>query len=104
MKTLKSYGVLKLMGSKVTVDLLYRASVKLKRLPQWWSNTVMFFCPYTLDHTDDGEMFNFDLERTVPMIIKSHCLDEIAQTHSIACAESIDGAQITKNLSMVAAT
>jgi hypothetical protein len=60
-------------------------------------------CPYTLETVTTGEMFKFDLPKTIPMIIQSHCLEEVAKTRPIGVNTSIDGAMITTNVSMVAA-
>ena len=59
--------------------------------------------PFQISQTPQGEMFTFDLKKTVPFILSAHCLDNAAHSRSICVAQSIDGMQLSKNISMTAA-
>jgi hypothetical protein len=60
-------------------------------------------CPYTVSETDQGEVIVFDYAKAMLCVTKAFGLDEIGKLRSLSFATSLDGASLSKNLSIVAA-
>jgi hypothetical protein len=60
------------------------------------------FCPFTAKHTTKGESIEFDFAKLMLCITKAFHLDEIGKARSLSVASSIDGASLSKNLSIIA--
>ena len=59
-------------------------------------------CPYTLKLTSMGEAVEFDYGKTMMCILKAFHLDDVGRQRSLSVASSIDGASLSKNLSIIA--
>jgi len=106
--TLSYEGIEVLRSCEVLDRLYYRGSVipctaDLKRIASSVNDFGNEYCPFLLQSTKYGEMFTFEFEKAIPMIVQAHKLDHVAKHWSIEVCRSIDGADITKSLSMVAA-
>ncbi|KAI2490109.1 hypothetical protein MHU86_24480 [Fragilaria crotonensis] len=60
------------------------------------------FCPFTSNLTTKGESIEFDFAKSMLCITKAFYLDDIGKTRSLSIASSIDGASLSKNLSIIA--
>jgi hypothetical protein len=56
-------------------------------------------CPFTLEQTGLGEMIQFDIAKTLRTVLEAFGLLSIAKERSVDVTQSIDGAQLSKNLS-----
>lgn len=56
-------------------------------------------CPFTLQPTRLGEMINFDIAKTLRTVLDAFGLLTIAKEKSVCVTQSIDGVQLSKNLS-----
>jgi hypothetical protein len=59
-------------------------------------------CPYSLKQTTQGEAVEFHYAKAMVCVTKAFHLDEIGKLRSLSTATSIDGASLSKNLSIVA--
>ena len=59
-------------------------------------------CPFQMKQTTKGESIEFDYAKAMLCITKAFHLDEIGKTRSLSVASSIDGASLSKNLSIIA--
>ncbi len=59
-------------------------------------------CPFVLKETSKGEAVDFAYGKAMLCIMQAFHLDEIGKTRQLSVASSIDGASLTKNLSMIA--
>ena len=75
---------------------------EIKRL----AGTIEWFgaskCPFVLKETSKGEAVEFDYGKAMLCITQAFHLEEIGKMRSLSVASSIDGASLTKNLSMIA--
>jgi hypothetical protein len=66
---------------------------------EWYANKC---CPFTLKPTAKGESIEFDFAKSMLCITKTFYLDEIGKARSLSVASSINGASLSKNLSIIA--
>ena len=59
-------------------------------------------CPFVLKATPKGEAVEFDYGKAMLCITQAFHLDEIGKVRPLSVASSIDGASLTKNLSIIA--
>jgi hypothetical protein len=90
-------------GKHARLPTIIPCEASLKRMAAVVERFGDNLCPYEMSTTVDGEMFKFNLELTVPLILKSHGLEKAGRLRSIQVAQSIDGASYTKHVGLVAA-
>ena len=66
---------------------------------EWYAKK---FCPFSVSITKKGEAIEFDYARSMLCITRAFYLDEIGKARSLSVASSIDGASLSKNLSIIA--
>ena len=74
----------------------------LKRMAasvEWYARK---YCPFSLKILSKGKAIEFDYAQTMHCITRAFHLDEIGKVRSLSVASSIDGASLSKNLSMIA--
>jgi hypothetical protein len=59
-------------------------------------------CPFRLQQTTKGESVEFDYAKMMLCVAKAFHLDSIGKSRSLSVASSIDGASLSKNLSIIA--
>ena len=59
-------------------------------------------CPFAIKQTTQGESVEFDYAKAMLCIAEAFHLNEVGKVRSLSLASSIDGASLTKNLSIVA--
>ena len=72
---------------------------RMAGMVEWFARPV---CPYTLKLTSMGEAVEFDYGKTMMCILKAFHLDDVGRQRSLSVASSIDGASLSKNLSIIA--
>lgn len=75
---------------------------ELKRMAskiEWFAKE---FCPFHLKQTTSGESVQFEYAKLMLRIAEAFHLDEIGKMRSLSVACSIDGASLSKNLSIIA--
>ncbi|KAI2490253.1 hypothetical protein MHU86_24329 [Fragilaria crotonensis] len=111
------YNVLKETLSYEGIDVLRRVETgglkrfrgsmipsksEIKRMAgmvEWFARP---FCPYELSQTSKGESVQFDFAKSMLCILRAFHLDDVGKTRSLSVASSIDGASLSKNLSIIA--
>ena len=66
---------------------------------EWYARSM---CPFELKQTSTVESVVFDYAKTLPYILRAFHLEEVGKTRSLSIAFSIDGASLSKNLSIIA--
>ena len=66
---------------------------------EWYARPLS--CPFVLKQTGKGESVEFDYAKTLTCILRAFHLDEVRKTRSLSIASSIDGASLSKNLSII---
>jgi hypothetical protein len=72
---------------------------RMAGMVEWFARPL---CPFTVNQTPKGESVQFDYAKTMLCILRAFHLDEIGKRRSLSVASSIDGASLTKNLSIIA--
>lgn len=62
----------------------------------------MEYCPFRSQQTVSGESIQFDYTKAMLCVSKAFHLDEIGKERGLSVASSIDGASLSKNLSIIA--
>ena len=87
------------IGKKVDSWGHIPCAASLKRWARMVEQFAVPLCPFTLQPTSLGEMINFDIEKTLRTVLDAFGLLTIAKEKSVCVTQSIDGAQLSKNLS-----
>jgi hypothetical protein len=96
MRRVETGGLKRFHGSMIP------SKSEIKRMAgmvEWFARPL---CPYTLKLTSMGEAVEFDYGKTMCCIFRAFHLDEIGKRRSLSVASSIDGASLSKNLSIIA--
>lgn len=73
---------------------------RMAGIVEWFARPM---CPFELTQTTKGgESVQFDFAKTTMCILRAFHLDEIGKRRSLSIASSIDGASLSKNLSIIA--
>ena len=72
---------------------------RMAGIVEWFASQL---CPFQLKQTTKGESIEFDYAKAMLCITKAFYLDGIGKTRSLSVASSIDGASLSKNLSIIA--
>ena len=56
-------------------------------------------CPFNLQPTPFGEMIQFDIKKMLRTVLRAYGLHSLAVNKSVSVTQSMDGAQLSKNLS-----
>jgi hypothetical protein len=72
---------------------------RMAGMVEWYAQE---HCPFTMQQTTKGESIRFDYAKTMLLIVKAFHLDDIGKARSLTVASSIDGASLSKNLSIIA--
>ena len=56
-------------------------------------------CSFNLQPTPFGEMIQFDIEKMLQTVLRAYGLLSLAVDKSVSVTQSMDGAQLSKNLS-----
>jgi hypothetical protein len=72
---------------------------RMAGMVEWFARP---FCPYELSQTSKGESVQFDFAKSMLCILRAFHLDDVGKTRSLSVASSIDGASLSKNLSIIA--
>lgn len=96
LRRVETSGVKRFRGSIIPS----KAEIKrTARVVEWFARQ---YCPFDLKETNMGEAIQFDYAKTMLCITKAFHLDEIGKERSLSIASSIDGASLSKNLSIIA--
>ena len=93
----KTGGIKGFRGSMIPLKLEIK---QMAGMVEWFARPI---CPYTVKLTSTGEAVQFDNAKVLLCILKAFHLDKIGRQRSLSVALSIDGASLSKNLSIVAA-
>ena len=72
---------------------------RMAGMVEWFARPL---CPFALRQTSKGESVEFDYTKTMICILQAFHLDEVGKRRSLLTASSIDGASLSKNLSIIA--
>jgi hypothetical protein len=72
---------------------------RMASMVEWYARP---HCPFTLKETTNGESVEFNYAKAMLCIAQAFHLDKVGKVRSLSLASSIDGASLTKNLSMIA--
>jgi hypothetical protein len=72
---------------------------RMAGMVEWFARS---FCPFELHQTSKGESVQFDYAKSMLCILCAFHLDAVGKTRSLSVASSIDGASLSKNLSIIA--
>lgn len=96
LRRVETCGVKRFRGSMIP------SKSELKRMAtvvEWYANE---HCPFRSHQTAAGESIQFDYTKATLCITEAFHLDEIGKNRSLSLASSIDGASLSKNLSIIA--
>ena len=97
LRRVETCGVKRFRGSMIP------SKSELKRMAsvvEWYANE---HCPFRSHQTEAGEAIQFDYTKaTILCITDAFHLNEIGKNRSLSLASSIDGASLSKNLSIIA--
>jgi hypothetical protein len=86
-------------GGKHIRGSVIPSSSEIKRVARMVEHFAEPLCPFNLQPTPVGEMIQFDIEKTLRTVLGAYGLLSIAVDKSVSVTQSIDGAQLSKNLS-----
>jgi hypothetical protein len=72
---------------------------RMASLVEWFARLR---CPFALKETTKGESVEFNYAKAMLCITQAFHLNEVGKVRSLSLASSIDGASLTKNLSIIA--
>jgi hypothetical protein len=72
---------------------------RMASIVEWYAASR---CPFVRKETANGEAIQFDYAKTMVCIMQAFRLDGVGKTRQLSIASSIDGASLTKNMSIVA--
>jgi hypothetical protein len=72
---------------------------RMASMVEWFARPC---CPFVLKETTKGESVEFDYAKAMLCITQAFHLNEVGKVRSLSVASSIDGASLTKNLSIIA--
>ena len=96
LRQVETCGVKRFRGSVIP------SKSEIKRMAasvEWYAHK---HCPFSVKITPKGEAIEFDYAQAMLCIARAFHLDEIGKTRSLSVASSIDGASLSKNLSIIA--
>lgn len=96
LRRVETCGIKRFRGSMIP------SKSELKRtagVVEWFA---MEHCPFRLQQTMVGESVQFDYTKAMLCVTKAFHLDEIGKQRGLSVASSIDGASLSKNLSIIA--
>ena len=96
LRRVKTGGLKRFHGSMIP------SKSEIKRMAsmvEWYARPL---CPFKLRQTSKGESVQFDYAKTMLCILRAFHLEEIGKVRSVSVASSIDGASLSKNLSIIA--
>jgi hypothetical protein len=89
-------------GLKWLYGCMIPSKTEIKRMAarvEWFGRG---HCPFNLKRSVQGEAVEFEYGKAMVCITKAFQLDDIGKSRSLSVASSIDGASLSKNLSVVA--
>jgi hypothetical protein len=86
-------------GGKHIRGSVIPSSSEIKHVARMVEHFAEPLCPFNLQPTPVGEMIQFDIEKTLRTVLGAYGLLSIAVDKSVSVTQSIDGAQLSKNLS-----
>ncbi|KAI2497531.1 hypothetical protein MHU86_16985 [Fragilaria crotonensis] len=96
LRRVETGGVKRFRGSMIP------SKSELKRMAgavEWYAREQ---CPFQSQQTSTGESVEFNYPKSMMCIAQAFHLDEIGKSRSLSVASSIDGASLSKNLSIIA--
>jgi hypothetical protein len=96
LRRVETSGVNRCQGSIIPSKMEIK---KTATIGEWFARQ---YCPFDLKETNKDEAIQFDFAKTMLCITKAFHLDKIGKARSLSIASSIDGASLSKNLSIVA--
>jgi hypothetical protein len=96
LRRVETGGVKRFRGSMIPS----KSEIKrMASLVEWFARPR---CPFAVKQTSKGEAVEFDYAKSMLCITQAFHLDDVGKRRSLSVASSIDGASLTKNISMIA--